>query len=398
MVDQTVGCWKLRISLSGIYRTLLISFILIIYLEPVVFNYMGIHRYFRILQIAGVLIGSAYAFIKRKSLLFASLVCLFFGWLFLSTYIQKGTYSKVLILFIQCYGLIICLQYWIEDYTEQVYKILYAYLFMLVFINWISVSLFETGLIQVSTYANKYVAYYFLGVTNQMGAYILFASCMSIIYCLIKEKICFSAIILNLCGYFTLLQVWSATSLLGMTFMLISLLVLSQRKILKKIFTPIKNILYILCVHYLIVILSSGAAFSYLIVNILKKDLTFSGRRTIWEYALLQIKESPFWGYGEIQNARYITVGTAKFNAHNIFLQISLEGGIILFLIMLGIILFCFLEVKQCKNEKIGIILTELGIILFVMMVAEVYSFLIIFSTLFFIYSSKYMKSLNRNS
>lgn len=71
--------------------------------------------------------------------------------------------------------------------------------------------------------------------------------------------------------------------------------------------------------HYLIVILSSGAAFSYLIVNILKKDLTFSGRRTIWEYALLQIKESPFWGYGEIQNARYITVGTAKFNAHNIF-------------------------------------------------------------------------------
>ena len=215
MVDQTVGCWKLRISLSGIYRTLLISFILIIYLEPVVFNYMGIHRYFRILQIAGVLIGSAYAFIKRKSLLFASLVCLFFGWLFLSTYIQKGTYSKVLILFIQCYGLIICLQYWIEDYTEQVYKILYAYLFMLVFINWISVSLFETGLIQVSTYANKYVAYYFLGVTNQMGAYILFASCMSIIYCLIKEKICFSAIILNLCGYFTLLQVWSATSLLG---------------------------------------------------------------------------------------------------------------------------------------------------------------------------------------
>lgn len=398
MVDQTVGCWKLRISLSGIYRTLLISFILIIYLEPVVFNYMGIHRYFRILQIAGVLIGSAYAFIKRKSLLFASLVCLFFGWLFLSTYIQKGTYSKVLILFIQCYGLIICLQYWIEDYTEQVYKILYAYLFMLVFINWISVSLFETGLIQVSTYANKYVAYYFLGVTNQMGAYILFASCMSIIYCLIKEKICFSAIILNLCGYFTLLQVWSATSLLGMTFMLISLLVLSQRKILKKIFTPIKNILYILCVHYLIVILSSGAAFSYLIVNILKKDLTFSGRRTIWEYALLQIKESPFWGYGEIQNARYITVGTAKFNAHNIFLQISLEGGIILFLIMLGIILFCFWEVKQCKNEKIGIILTELGIILFVMMVAEVYSFFIIFSTLFFIYSSKYMKSLNRNS
>lgn len=94
MVDQTVGCWKLRISLSGIYRTLLISFILIIYLEPVVFNYMGIHRYFRILQIAGVLIGSAYAFIKRKSLLFASLVCLFFGWLFCQHIYKKALIQK----------------------------------------------------------------------------------------------------------------------------------------------------------------------------------------------------------------------------------------------------------------------------------------------------------------
>lgn len=393
MVDQTVGRWKLKISLSELYRALFLYSILFIYLEPVVFNYMKIHDYFRILQVLGVIIGSIYVLIKKKSFLFASLVCLFFAWLFAVTFIQRGAYSKVIVLFVQCFGLVICLQYWIEDYAEQVYRILYKYLFVLVVINFGSVIFFENGMIQVSTYANRYVGYYFLGVTNQMGAYILLACCMSIIYCIFKEKVCISAIILNICGYCTLLHVWSATSILGMTFMLVSTLLLAQRKLLERIFTPIKNMIYILGLHYLIVVLSGGAAFSYLIVNILKKDLSFSGRRTIWEYALTQIKRSPLIGYGEIQNARYITVGTAKFNAHNIFLQISLEGGIVLAIIMIVILFFCFWQLKKCENRKIKIVLAELGIIIFVMMVAEVYSFLIIFSALFLIYGGKYIKA-----
>ena len=47
-----------------------------------------------------------------------------------------------------------------------------------------------------------------------------------------------------------------------------------------------------------IVFLRLQEVFSYLIVNILGKDLTFTGRTVIWDYYINEIKNSWVIGYG----------------------------------------------------------------------------------------------------
>ncbi|HEY4601038.1 MAG TPA: O-antigen ligase family protein, partial [Cerasibacillus sp.] len=114
-------------------------------------------------------------------------------------------------------------------------------------------------------------------------------------------------------------------------------------------------------------------------LEILEKDLTLSGRITIWDEALQLISKSYVFGYGEIQSARYITVGTAQFNAHNIFLQILLQGGIIFLFLFIVIFIISLRNSRYCRVESIRYYLLLAVFILFNMMVSEVYSFVIIF-------------------
>lgn len=79
-------------------------------------------------------------------------------------------------------------------------------------------------------------------------------------------------------------------------------------------------------------------------------EVSFSGRLTIWEFAVQRIKESPFigygynnfWGEGHKSDVRDIGLGSIVLSdAHNGFIDLALEYGMVVF--FLFFIFLCFM-------------------------------------------------------
>ena len=71
----------------------------------------------------------------------------------------------------------------------------------------------------------------------------------------------------------------------------------------------------------------------FILVDIMHKDITFTGRTGIWSFAMGVISRKPILGYGEgmgsFETRDHWTYFLAKYGAHNQFLQIMLLGGIV---------------------------------------------------------------------
>lgn len=83
---------------------------------------------------------------------------------------------------------------------------------------------------------------------------------------------------------------------------------------------------------------------SFLIVDILGKDLTLSYRTTIWKYTLEAIKNSWLIGYGNFAYSQLYASQVIMLAPHNIFLYFLLMGG------FLGLVLFVFIIIYSFKT------------------------------------------------
>jgi len=77
---------------------------------------------------------------------------------------------------------------------------------------------------------------------------------------------------------------------------------------------------------------SIGNALNDLSLSIFNKNL-FSGRIEVWEQIFHKIMEKPFLGYGVGVDARMFT--EQRLTAHNFYLQVLLENGVVGLIIML---------------------------------------------------------------
>ena len=139
---------------------------------------------------------------------------------------------------------------------------------------------------------------------------------------------------------------WSVGALIGcFVIFLFLLLYYLKRKfnIFKKIhsFFSAKR-LYILSfiLFILIVVLGVQKYFSFIIVDILHKDLTLSGRVTIWNNYIGLIKDNLLIGIGYSTNRILFDA----YHSHNQFLNVILESG------LLGLVLYFRLWFKSLKS------------------------------------------------
>lgn len=73
--------------------------------------------------------------------------------------------------------------------------------------------------------------------------------------------------------------------------------------------------------------------------------MTFTGRNVLWERALSKIWERPIMGYG--YTAGNIEAWGGTFSSHNMFLEITLQGGILSLLLF---VILTWLGIR--KNAK----------------------------------------------
>ena len=113
---------------------------------------------------------------------------------------------------------------------------------------------------------------------------------------------------------------------------------------------------------------------SYIIEDVLGKDVTLTNRTIIWSIVLLGFFESPILGHGiaDTVNLFYISERWSEgyFSAHNQILQSLYEGGILLFLSFIPIIWWLSNALERC-NLQISNIFKVTFCALFVMFMGE---------------------------
>ena len=162
----------------------------------------------------------------------------------------------------------------------------------------------------------------------------------------------------------------SGTGLGSFFVMMIYVLTIHKSKIRSKI-VNMKTILaaYFVCM-LLIVYAGMIPPLAALIQNVLHKDLTFSGRTEIWQLCIEMISKHPVIGYGNFESGWIITWHGIDRNAHNLFFDILIQGGIV----MLGgylVMLFTVLKTAiDHKDKRTGLLLI-LYFTLFVVLLCE---------------------------
>jgi len=161
-------------------------------------------------------------------------------------------------------------------------------------------------------------------------------------------------------------------------------MIINRIKSLNQIFNFVNlSILYII-IWIFVVRINSFKSFEYFIVDLLGKDLTFSGRTRIWNVAFDVLKEHLWVGNG-IGYA--FKVSYTYFVAHNQFLQLIIESGLIGLLLFVSIIILVGKKIQATKNLAEKQVILSAIFIFFIAGLTEAYPYTYIFLLLTFGYN-----------
>ena len=225
---------------------------------------------------------------------------------------------------------------------------------ILAIINWLLCITFPNGLKVATLYVNWKNPLYFIGIDNAIiKDLLLFMMFFSLNkygnYKFSKQSdknkdLIFWA--MNFICFTTLLIVQSATGLLVYVIYLALLFIFNS--ILKiKVSYKLVLLIYII-VFLIIVVLGSDSDIIVAITNLLGRSYTFSGRTRLWARALKMILQKPLLGYG--YTSGNIEMWGGFFSAHNIFLELAIQGGFLCLTVFLWMILYVL---KANKNSDI---------------------------------------------
>ena len=383
----------IHINKNNLIYGIILFGLLFFLLEPEIFTYTIFHNVIKYIQdLILIIMFAFYLKVKNKNLFTISIIA-FYVWLLIATFINHGEYSNVIYSMIPTIALILVLDVFLEKNGRITLLCVAIYCNTIVYLNTFLFLIKPEGLVQALSPTNQRErSIYFLGVSNQIGPFIILSILSVGLYCYLYKK---KRIFLWLAvahGLISFVFFTSTTTLLGVGVYLLLLILLHRKNYDFIKFTSVFYFLEISAIQILVVGFQVQKYFTYIIYNILHKDITFSTRTEIWEVAIEKIKTSLWIGFGGIESGRYIVMGTWKFNAHNIFLQILLFGGIV------AIVLFMFLVFKSirsiylCESKSVKYFVFPSVFVLCLMELAEVYPYILNFLILYLIFYCRKIK------
>jgi len=242
------------------------------------------------------------------------------------------------------------------------------FLSFLTIINIISIFLYPKGMYINST---GFFENWILGYKNAHILFILPAIIFRFLYsyCKYNKLKPFDYLFLTICTISTFI-VRNSTGIIGI--MILWAYVIFGRYLKRmKIFNIANYALATIGLFITIVILRVQELFSYLIVNILKRDITFTGRIDIWDKAINYIKIKPWLGYGNVS----FNYNNYIFSTHNTILGILHKVG---FLGFASYVLIIYKSLKELWKNRDSQVCQFFSIIIFcyfIMMLVEAYGF-----------------------
>ena len=325
--------------------------------------------------------------LERFNLIYNGMRIIIVLFIFIIFIIKKGKFNKIILLWFiynVIYGLncfitngfnfsffmnfflvtSLLMIFQLESQYKCIHKVVFSLNFVLGFyiiFNFFTIIFFPNGMYMNSAF---YIDNYLLGFDNEHITFILPALILIEInkYINNNNKISFFYILVLFSCVLSILLRWSATGVVGV-FLYFVILFLYNYKLFNNIFSWKKMLFIIILFFLLINILRFQNIFSFIVVDILNKDLTFTGRTLIWDIALSLFLKNPLIGSGADCLKAY-----GYSHAHNFYLNLLCSVGIFPLLIFIMIII---ISLKRLNNYSylskyfISVIFSFLFIMLF---------------------------------
>jgi O-antigen ligase len=236
-------------------------------------------------------------------------------------------------------------------------------------INVITMILYPDGLFAVSKGFYMSSENWFLGWQKRIGPYYFPALLSVILYAYYKHnRITIWVYFIVGMLIFTCIRVWAVAVLVCFVVFLLLLLV-AKIPVMNKFLNPIMLTAVVYVWFVAIILLRLQNHFSYFIVDVFDKDLTFSGRTYVWDEALETIEQNFFWGIGQLKT---FTLGRSVFDsAHSAYLDMLIHGGIVAFILFAVMQVTFIFRVRHYQNDKYGKIISFMAFIFFFQMVSD---------------------------
>jgi O-antigen ligase len=217
-------------------------------------------------------------------------------------------------------------------------KMLMRLFYLYLIINVITILMYPLGMYinELGWNLNYFLGYYNLHIFYYIPFMLFFLICSYHK----RGRLTWSALLIIFFVFAAIYLVGSATSLVVITaFILLCLFMLKITKINLNRTTIVLGVCMFALISYSIIELKLQEAFKDLIEDVLKRDISFTGRTIIWMTALQYFSESPVIGNGAVE---YTALGFSTRQAHNTFLDILVNFGVV------GLAAFIILFIMAC--------------------------------------------------
>lgn len=270
------------------------------------------------------------------------LKCIFLCFLtvIMSTIINQGNIISTGIAYSKMFAACYAIEWMLKKETKkyEILNVIKNVVAFYVIINLISMILFPTGVIQLHQVENEYykytTAWWILGNKNSMFMWLYSANILAQIDLIdsgIKKRKIYN-IILILLTFVSAILSESSTTIISIG--ILSMFPVIQRFLVKteKIFN-LKTYIILYVIFTILLLTMTNVGIIAFTASLFGKNTTFTGRVDAWSSALKLLQQSTLIGRGFLntESLRKVLHGYAFVNAHNAFLQIGIEGGIILY-------------------------------------------------------------------
>lgn len=344
---------NLQINKTYIFTIIIMLF----YFKPYYINYKN-YNSINSIYVTGLriifLLGTVIYIKKNRISKFMISLIVFYIIRFLTTMFNNGDISVVLSEIYTVFGACMCIELLIRRNIKEFLKGLRLLILILFGITIFTIIKDPIG------YGTVYEKIYFQRPGNQIGSFIILCLLIILIYSkLYKGK---NADVISwlsiIAAFYISVNVGSASGILAVV--VIFLYYISNKIIWIDKLIDFKNIIFGYLIFYIaIVIFKVQYKFSDIIIEILGKDLTFTGRTELWEVAKEIINKNFILGVGTQSTTNIIYDGGkgTYLSTHNQILQLLVENGVV---ILIGVFLILYFVNKSMnKNNNNNIVLVS---------------------------------------